>query len=169
MKNILFILVLFSLGKNLFAQPLNPQMTLYPLCFQDKKTCLMASEILNLPPYGNFRIGSKCRDKTPGEKQNRICADFNGVLGIEAFIDLPQIGQFQWRNQCYPNIFMCNNAAQTWGQLRHPFGRIDFRVQCGTFNRNFWQMNDQFMKSNGIHNCPISDPIELKIQAIRLK
>jgi hypothetical protein len=169
MKKIIISIILISYFQIIHAQPLSPQMTLFPLCFQDLKTCRMASEILNLPPYGNFRLGSKCRDKTPGERQNQICHDFNGVLGIEAFIDLPNIGQFQWRNQCYPNIFVCNNAAQIWGQIRHPFGRVNISIQCSPFNRGFWGMNNEKMKELGLFICPPNDPIELKIKAVRIK
>ncbi len=169
MKKNFISIILISYFQILYAQQFSPQMVLLPLCFQDLKTCRIASEILNLPPYGNLRLGSKCRDKTPGEKQKQICHNYNGVLGIEAFIDLPNIGQFQWRNQCYPNIFLCNNAAQTWAQLRHPFGWVNFDIQCAPFNRGFWRMDNPKMKELGLFICSPTDPIELKIRAVRVK
>ncbi len=162
------LLILFFNLPNLFAQ-LNPEMALSPLCFQDTRTCRMAADILSLPPYGNFRLSSKCREKSPMEKQLGICHGWNGLLGIDAFIDLPQLTQFQWRNQCYNNIFMCNEAVKIWKQLVHPFGKINFSAECGHFNRTMWKMTDQDMKAKGIFNCQAPDLVELRVRATRVR
>jgi len=167
MKKLIVLFIIFFNLPNLYAQ-IDPQMTLVPLCFQDRKSCNMAAEVLSLPPYGNFRLASKCRDKTPREKQIGVCSGWNGLLGIEAFIDLPQVTQFQWRNQCYNNIFMCNDALKIWKQLVHPFGKIKFEADCGNFVRAKWQMSDKDMRARGIFNCQAPDLVELRVKAIRV-
>lgn len=167
MRTLLILFILFFNLPNLYAQ-LDPQMFLAPLCFQDLKSCRMASDILNLPPYGNFRVSSKCRDKNPREKQIGICHGWNGLLGIDAFIDLPQLTQFQWRNQCYNNIFICTEAVKIWKQLVHPYGKINFYAECGQFIRSMWKMSDQEMKTKGIFNCQAPDLVELRVKATRV-
>lgn len=165
MSKILITIILLFNFPILYGQ----QMTLIPLCFQDLKTCRMASEILNLPPYGNFRLASKCRDKTPQERAVGVCHGWNGVLGIEAFIDLPVVSQYQWRNQCYNNIFLCNEAVKIWNQLVHPTGIIKFNAECGQFLRSMWKMTDMDMREKGIYNCQAPDLVELRVRAIRVR
>ena len=165
MKKI-FFLISFLFNSPIFAlMQINPQMTLQPLCFQDIRTCEMAAQVLTLPPFGNFRITSKCRDKNPAEINAKVCYNFKGLLGVDAFIDLPMKGQFQWRNQCYDNINICNQAAQIWNQLQHPL--ISFHAECGNFIRNMWKMDDAKMKAEGIYFCAGRNIFELRVRAMR--
>lgn len=160
-------MILFYSIPNLFAQN-RTNVILHPLCFENMGFCNKASTILKLPAMGNFWVNSMCRTKTPGERANNICLGMNIVLGIEAFINL-QPSFYQWRNQCYPNLQMCNQGLIIWKQLIHPLGVFNFNAQCAPFDRSFWKMTNPAMDANGIFNCTPFDPIELKIQAFRVK
>ncbi|TDJ09122.1 MAG: hypothetical protein E2O68_00790 [Deltaproteobacteria bacterium] len=127
----------------------------------------MASAILTLPPRGNFRVRSKCRLKTAQEKKRGLCRQWNTVLQIQAVIDLPNIGQWTWRNQCFNNPKACNHAAEIWRELNHQ--KLSFHAICGPFKRNFWKMPDNEMRKRGIFICGGSKDIQLKIRAKRVR
>jgi len=92
---------------------------LYPLCYSRDSSCGMASAILSLPSKGNFRVRSRCRKKTPAEVKRGLCHKWNSVLQIQAYIKLPNIGQWVWRNQCFNNLIACKHAAEICRELNH--------------------------------------------------
>jgi hypothetical protein len=167
----LILLVSFPIGfAAVLAPKIAPNMVLKPLCFTDLASCHIAQTILNLPSSGNFQLNSQCRDQSQFFVQRGICIGFSKVLEIRAMIDLPYIGQFQWRNQCYPNLYNCNIAKQIWSQLNHPQDLFMFNVVCDFPVPAFWNVNDQRMDQLGLFRCtPQNGPMELKVQAKRIK
>jgi len=143
------------------------QTELHPLCFKTSKSCRLAASIVNTPPYGNFRVSSKCRSKTMKEQKNKVCHNWPGIMAIYAYIDLPQIGNMAWRNHCFRNLNRCNRAAEIWKQFNHP--KLSFEVKCSPFVRSFWKINNKMMRKKGIFTCKKPYPTELKIRVKRVR
>jgi hypothetical protein len=140
---------------------------LQPLCYQKASACGMASEVLNLPRFGNFQLRSRCRKKNQREIVRGVCGDRPNILLIQALLKLPRIGQYQWRNQCFKSIRSCEYAAEIWRELNHK--NLAFLAVCDKFNRRFWNMPDQDMQKKGIFKCRGANYIELKVRAKRVR
>lgn len=136
---------------------------LRPICFETLKSCDITRKIIELPGMGNFIVNSKCKMKNP---RDNFCSGLNFFLEINALLNLPQLTQWQLRNQCYQGLTYCQQAHQMWSQLYHDHFSFTL-IECKLFNRLDWAMNDLQMDNLGIFRCP--GDFQIRIKATRTK